>query len=122
MSIIRRIDLASDEDIEVVSLRNASASEIVRILTALVQTQRSDGAPATTSLVADARTNSVLIGGDKSERLRIRAHIAHLDTPLEDGGDTQVRYLKYADAEDLATKLQAHFTNQATGAAGQAGG
>jgi len=122
MSIIRRIDLASDEDIEVVSLRNASASEIVRILTALVQTQRSDGAPATTSLVADARTNSVLIGGDKSERLRIRALIAHLDTPLEDGGDTQVRYLKYADAEDLATKLQAHFTNQATGAAGQAGG
>jgi general secretion pathway protein D len=122
MSIIRRIDLASDEDIEVISLRNASASEIVRILTALVQTQRSDGAPVTTSLVADARTNSVLIGGDKSERLRIRALIAHLDTPLEDGGDTQVRYLKYADAEDLATKLQAHFTSQATGAAGQAGG
>ena len=122
LSIIRRIDLASDEDIEVVSLRNASASEIVRILTALVQTQRSDGAPVTTSLVADARTNSVLIGGDKSERLRIRALIAHLDTPLEDGGDTQVRYLKYADAEDLATKLQAHFTTQAAGAAGQAAG
>ena len=122
LSIIRRIDLASDEDIEVVSLRNASASEIVRILTALVQTQRSDGAPVTTSLVADARTNSVLIGGDKSERLRIRALIAHLDTPLEDGGDTQVRYLKYADAEDLATKLQAHFTTQATAAAGQAAG
>jgi len=120
VSIIRRIDLASDEDIEVVSLQNASATEIVRIMTALTQTQRSDGAPVSTSLVADSRTNSVLIGGDKSDRLRLRTLIAHLDTPLEHGGDTQVRYLRYADAEELSTKLQTHFTNQATAAAGLA--
>lgn len=121
VSIIRRIDMASDEDIEVVSLQNASATEIVRIMTALTQTQRADGAPVTTSLVADSRTNSVLIGGDKSDRLRLRTLIAHLDTPLEAGGDSQVRYLRYADAEELATKLQAHFTNQVTaGTGGQA--
>lgn len=113
VSIIRRIDQASDEDIEVVSLEHASASEIVRIMTALTSAPRSDGAPVTTSLVADARTNSVLIGGDKKERLRLRTLIAHLDTPLEEGGDTQVRYLRYADAEELATKLQQHFTAQA---------
>ena len=118
MAIIRRIDQASDEDIEVVSLQHASASEIVRIMTALTQTPRSDGAPVTTSLVADARTNSVLIGGDKAERLRLRTLIAHLDTPLEEGGDTQVRYLRYADAEELATKLQQHFSEQAQSAAG----
>jgi general secretion pathway protein D len=122
VSIIRRIDMASDDDIEVVALQNASATEIVRIMTALTQTQRADGAPVSTSLVADARTNSVLIGGDKSDRLRLRTLIAHLDTPLEHGGDTQVRYLRYADAEELATKLQTHFTNQATAAAGQAAG
>ena len=110
ISIIRRIDQASDEDIEVVPLQHASASEIVRIMTALTQTPRSDGAPVTTSLVADARTNSVLIGGDRSERLRLRTLIAHLDTPLDAGGDTQVRYLRYADAETLATKLQEHFS------------
>ncbi|MDH3364031.1 MAG: type II secretion system secretin GspD, partial [Gammaproteobacteria bacterium] len=81
------------------------------------QTPRADGAPVTTSLVADSRTNSVLIGGDKSERLRLRTLIAHLDTPLEDGGDTQVRYLRYADAEDLASKLQQHFSAQAAGSA-----
>jgi general secretion pathway protein D len=119
VNIIRRIDQASDEDIEVVPLEHASAAEIVRIMTALTGTARADGVPATTSLVADARTNSVLIGGDKSDRLRLRTLIAHLDTPLEDGGDTQVRYLRYADAEELATKLQQHFTAQATGA-GQA--
>lgn len=120
VSIIRRIDLASDDDIEVVALQNASATDIVRILTALTQTPRGDGAPVSTSLVADARTNSVLIGGDKSDRLRLRTLIAHLDTPLEHGGDTQVRYLRYADAEELATKLQSHFTGQASGQAGGA--
>ena len=118
IAIIRRIDQASDEDIEVVRLQHASASEIVRIMTALTQTPRSDGAPTTTSLVADARTNSVLIGGDKSERLRLRTLIAHLDTPLDEGGDTQVRYLRYADAEELATKLQQHFAEQAQSVAG----
>jgi general secretion pathway protein D len=125
ISIIRRIDLSSDDDIEVVPLQHASSSEIVRVLTALTQQPRADGAPVSTSLVADARTNSVLIGGDKTDRLRLRTLIAHLDTPLEDGGDTQVRYLRYADAEELATKLQQHFQSQgaATGAApGAAGG
>ena len=123
VSIIRRIDLASDEGIEIVSLQNASATEVVRIMTALTQTQRADGAPGTISLVADSRTNSVLIGGDKSNRLRLRSLIAHLDTPLEAGGDSQVRYLRYADAEGLATKLQIHFTNlDAAGADGQAAG
>ena len=120
IAIIRRIDQSNDEDVEVVRLEHASASEIVRIMTALTQAPRADGVPVSTSLVADARTNSVLIGGDKSERLRLRALIAHLDTPLEDGGDTQVRYLRYADAEELATKLQQHFTAQLQATAGQA--
>jgi general secretion pathway protein D len=111
--IIRRIDLSSDDEIEVVPLEHASSAEVVRVLTALTQTPRADGMPVTTSLVADARTNSILIGGEKNGRLRLRALIAHLDTPLEDGGSTQVRYLRYADAEELAGKLQTHFTQQA---------
>jgi len=122
INIIRRIDQSNDEDVEVVRLEHASAAEIVRIMTALTQQPRADGVPVTTSLVADARTNSVLIGGDKSERLRLRALIAHLDTPLEDGGDTQVRYLRYADSEELATKLQQHFSAQIQATAGQAAG
>ncbi len=121
MSIIRRIDQSNDEDIEVVPLEHASAVDIVRVLTALTQAPKSDGAPDATTLVADARTNSVLIGGDKGGRLRMRALIAHLDTPLQDGGDTQVRYLDYADAEELATKLQQHFNQQGVAQANGAG-
>ena len=117
LRIIRRIDQSSDDEIEVIRLENASASEVVRVLTALTQAPRADGAPVSTSLVSDARTNSVLVGGDRTERLRLRALIAHLDTPLEDGGDTQVRYLRYADAEELSTKLQQHLTQTATAGA-----
>ena len=124
VNIIRRIDRSNDEDIEIVPLQHASAGELVRVLTALTQVPQADGAPSSISLIADARTNSVLIGGERTERLRLRALIAHLDTPLEDGGDTQVRYLRYADAEELSTKLQQHFSEQAraqTGAAAEGG-
>jgi general secretion pathway protein D len=120
INIIQRIDISSDDDIELVRLEHASATEIVRVLTALAQAPRSDGMPVTTSLVADARTNSVLIGGNKTERLRLRALITHLDTPLDDGGSIQVRYLRYADAEELATQLQEHFLGVQQAAAGAA--
>ena len=122
MSIIRRIDQSSDDDVEVVPLQHASAAEVVRVLTALTQAPRADGAPVTTSLVADARTNSVLIGGDKAGRLRLRTLVAHLDTPLEEGGDTQVRYLRYADAEELAGKLQQQYAGAGAGGTAGAGG
>jgi general secretion pathway protein D len=107
--IIRRIDQAGDADIEVIPLSNASASEVVRIVTALNQAAAAGGeggAATALRLVADDRSNSVLVGGDRTARLRIKALIAHLDTPLENGGDTQVRYLRYADAEKIAAKLK----------------
>ena len=63
-------------------------------------------AAAPSRVIADDRSNSVLVGGEKSLRLRIKALIAHLDTPLESGGDTQVRYLQFADAEKIAAKLK----------------
>src|SRR5262249_34421466 len=49
--------------------------------------------------------------------LRLRALVAHLDTPLEAGGDTRVRYLHYANAEKLAPKLKEQMTGIAQAAA-----
>ena len=103
--IIGRIDRSGDGDIEVIRLEHASASEIVRVVNALNAAQGVEGAGGA-RMVADERTNSVLLGGEASQRLRFRTLIAHLDTPLEAGGDTQVRYLRYADAEKLAAKLK----------------
>jgi general secretion pathway protein D len=123
MKIIRRIDQVGNQDVEIVPLTNASASEVVRVVNSLYQgAAAAEGAAV--KVVADERSNSVLIGGDQSQRLRLRALIAHLDTPLEAGGDTRVRYLHYADAEKIAPKLKEQITGiaQASGGGGPGAG
>lgn len=127
--IIARIDQEADEDYEIIRLEHASAGEIVKIITTLntAAQQGAEGGGGTkrVTVVADERTNSVLVTGDSKDRLRFRALITHLDTPLEEGGDTQVRYLRYTDAADLATKLQAQYSGsgpQSPSAAGGAAG
>jgi general secretion pathway protein D len=125
LNIIARMDQAGDEEIEVIRLENASANEVVRMLTALNQaTAAAGGAPAA-QIASDERTNSVLVSGSLNNRLRYRALIAHLDSPNEEGGATRVRYLNYADAEELATSLQTQFGEAGTtgeGATGPTGG
>jgi general secretion pathway protein D len=109
VDIIRRIDKVSDAEIEVIRLEHASATEVVRVLNAISRGRpaQAKGAPAAAqTLVADERTNSVLLGGDRSSRLRLRAIISHLDTPLERGGNTKVIYLKYSKAADLVDTLR----------------
>jgi general secretion pathway protein D len=116
MRIIRRIDQVGNQDVEIVPLQNASAAEIVRVVNSLYQGAAAAEGSAV-KVVADERSNSVLIGGDQAQRLRLRALIAHLDTPLEAGGDTRVRYLHYANAEKLAPKLKEQMTGIAQAAA-----
>jgi general secretion pathway protein D len=109
VDIIRRVDKVSDSEVEVIRLEHASAAEVVRILNAISRSQpaagKGPGAGAQT-LVADERTNSVLLGGDRADRLRLRAIISHLDTPLERDGNTKVIYLKYARAMDIVETLR----------------
>ncbi|MGE0113886.1 MAG: type II secretion system secretin GspD [Steroidobacteraceae bacterium] len=123
MRIIERIDKASDDEIEVVSLQSATAAEIVKTVNSL--TAASGAAAQATEggqplkVVADDRTNSILLSGDKSARLRIKTLITYLDTPLESGGNTRIRYLEYADSEELSKKLKEQIqgiTQAATGA------
>ena len=105
--IIERIDQTGDEEIDVIPMQHASAMEVVRIVNQLYTTAAAEGGGMpTVKMVADERTNSVLVSGERSQRLRLKTLITHLDTPLEAGGDAQVRYLRYADAEKLATKLR----------------
>lgn len=122
LSIVRAMDRAADEEVEVIRLENASAAEIVRMLTQLGQTEQAAGGAPAPQVVADERTNSVLLTGSADGRLRYRGLIAYLDTPTQNGGDTRVRYLNYADAEDLAMRLQAQFGAGAPAAAPAAPG
>src|SRR4051812_6172878 len=126
MRIIKRIDQQGDNEVDIINLQNASASEVVRVVNTFFQQQAAaeGGGASAVRVIADDRSNSVLVGGDKNARLRIKALIAHLDTPLESGGDTQVVYLQFADAEKIATKLkeQISATVAITGGAPAAGG
>jgi general secretion pathway protein D len=120
-SIIRRIDQTGDREIEVVKLENASAAEVVRMVSGLTQEgKKTDPTAAQISVVADERTNSVLIGGDKSQRLAVRAMIAQLDTATDMEGYTQVVYLRYAEAEQLAPVLEGYAAQAAQTTAGSA--
>jgi general secretion pathway protein D len=116
--IIQRIDQTGDENIDVIQMQHASAAEVVRIVNSLNTAGGAEGggAPAV-KMVADERTNSVLVSGESSQRLRLKTLITHLDTPLEAGGDTQVRYLRYADAEKISQKLREQIQGIAAAAA-----
>jgi general secretion pathway protein D len=125
MKIIERMDEGGDEPIEVIRLHNASATELVRTVSQLTQgTGGAEAGGAPIKIVADERTNSVLLNGEKSLRLRAKALILDLDTPRPGagGGDTEVRYLLYADAEKLADKLKGQASASSKAQGGPPGG
>ncbi len=115
--LLRRLDQAGTQDVEVIPLENAAADEVVRILGQLNTAAQAAGGSPPIQVISDPRTNSVLLAGAGAIKLQMRALIAHLDTPTAQGGDTLVKYLNYADAEDLAEKLQAQFGEGSRGAA-----
>jgi general secretion pathway protein D len=125
MRIIERMDESGDEPYEVIPLKNASATDLVRTITQLNQGAGAPGAEGGVGggvkVVADQRTNSILISGEKSLRLRIKALILDLDTPRQGAGETEVRYLRYADAEKLAEKLKGQASASSKAQAGPQG-
>jgi general secretion pathway protein D len=122
-SLIRRMDQSGDREIESVRLRFAAASEVVRILTTLSQQDKqSDPSTRPAVIIADERSNSVLIGGDKSERQKFLDIIQTLDIELTDDGATQVIYLRYASAENLAPILEGYAQQITQGEGGGEGG
>ncbi|MCG3722670.1 type II secretion system protein GspD [Vibrio cincinnatiensis] len=106
--IIRRVDQAGDKDIEIVELKNASASEMVRIVEALSKASDAKNTPEflQPKFVADERTNSILISGDPKVRERMRRLIRQLDVEMATRGNNRVVYLKYAKAENLVSVLK----------------
>nr|WP_267958863.1 type II secretion system secretin GspD [Vibrio fluvialis] len=129
--IIRRVDQAGDKDIEVVELKNASASEMVRIVEALNKANDAKNTPEflQPKFVADERTNSILISGDPKVRERLKRLIRQLDVEMATKGNNRVVYLKYAKAEDLvdvlkgvSDNLQADKQNGQKGATASGGG
>ncbi|MDF1613753.1 type II secretion system secretin GspD [Desulfurivibrio dismutans] len=104
LRIVRRLDQSSGGEMEIVRLEHADARDVVSVIREMeLGTGRLSAEQL--RLVADNRTNSVLLQGDPHHLLRIKATILHLDTPLAKGGDTQVIFLRHAKAEDLVPIL-----------------
>lgn len=123
VEIIERVDRAGNQDVEVVKLEYASASEVVRIATALYE-KTNDGTPPLLipRIVPDERTNSVVISGEPRARERVRKLITQLDQDLKTQGNTRVIYLKYAKAKELVDVLKGVSDSIAAEAQGAQGG
>ena len=104
--IINRMDQSAVEQTDIIKLRYAVAENVVSMLDQLAKSAaKQSGGESEVLLVADARTNSVLVSGDELERARIRSLLKYLDTPLEQSGNVKVIYLQYAQAGDIADVL-----------------
>ena len=105
--IIAEMDKKIDSDIEIIKLHHAFAAEVVRLLQSLNIVSPDQKVPAGggIKITADERTNSILLSGERTARLKYRVIIADLDSPVESGGNTHVIYLRYADAKNVATIL-----------------
>lgn len=105
--IIKRVDQAGDKEVEVIELNNASATEMVRIVDALNKSGDAKNTPELLQpkLVADERTNSILLSGEPKVRERLKKLIKQLDVEMATKGNNRVVYLRYAKAEDLVKVL-----------------
>ena len=109
VEIIERVDRAGDEEVEIVKLKFASASEMVRIIDSINKSQGAAGNAGGKSaprVVADDRTNSIMVSGDTKARARLINLIERMDQELETSGNTRVIFLNYSKAADLVKVLQ----------------
>jgi general secretion pathway protein D len=106
MAIVENVDRAGDHRVETIKLEHASASEVARMISALHKDEgKSAGGRPKASIVADERTNSVLISGEEKASQRLIETVLQLDDEGQNRGNTKVIYLKYAKAQSLLEVL-----------------
>ena len=134
--IVAALDVPNATDVEIIPLKNASASDLAPLVLRLMDS--SGGAsPAgqidasfKTTIVPEPRSNTLIVRAATQARLAlVRALVDKLDQPAGNGangaaGNIYVVYLKNANAAQLATTLRAALsagTNSAAAAGAGAG-
>lgn len=106
MAIVENVDRAGDHNVETLKLEHASAAEVARMIGSLHKDEgKASGGRPKAGIVADERTNSVLISGEENARQRLIETVLKLDDEGEARGNTRVIYLKYAKAQSLLEVL-----------------
>lgn len=118
-NIVQEVDQAATSGIQIIPLHHASAIQVANVLNNLQTASRAAGEAPGVSIAVDERSNSILLGGPKASRLRMRVLISQLDAPsaTADGG-TEVVYLRYLEAKTLApllSKVAANILGKSSG-------
>lgn len=109
-NLVERIDQVSSENLVVIPLGHASASEMEQLLTQLLRREGRGGQPP--KIMSDRRLNLLLVKADQATRKEIQRLVTELDQPVERSATTQVFYLRHAKAAEMATLLQAMTDEQ----------
>ncbi|MNM56677.1 Type II secretion system protein D precursor [compost metagenome] len=120
-SLLRQLDQVSDEPLQAMPLRHASAADTAQLVTRLLAGEQ--GADSA-QVVADPRSNAVLVRGSADGRERVRALLKQLDQPsdTQHNSNTQVMYLRHANASEVVKVLRGLSQEGAVPSEGQATG
>ncbi len=110
-AIINSLDTAESDEVEIVQLQHAFAGNMVQLLEELTKADASGnnrrrGLQGAATVVADERTNRLIIKGDRGTRARLIPLVNQLDTPSSAAGGVQVVRLSHGDAEQMAELLK----------------
>jgi general secretion pathway protein D len=120
LGIVKALDVeGAGDQITYLPLQNASASEVAKSLSTVFQQRRPNLTPL--RVVADPRTNSIIIFGSVADTENVRKLVGMMDADVPRGeSNIQVYRLQNSIAEDLAKVLNSII--QETAAASSAAG
>ena len=111
--IVNRIDIADNQTVEIIGLKDAWVEDMVGLLEELAPDQIGTGAkgPNKVTIVASERTNSMVIKGEKVTVEKVRQLVSQLDVPANRSGSTKVIRLAHSDATEMAEILRNTIVN-----------
>ena len=121
LKILKQIDIPGiGQEISVIPVGYADSTKLVGLLTTIfkpTQKQAKGGPERAVTMVADERTNVIVVLANELDTLRIKQLIAMIDKETPRGkGKIHVYYCENASAEELAKVLQEVPTQETTGA------
>ena len=128
--IIAALDVPSATDVEIITLKHASAADLAPLVQRLTESTTAAvavpnmavGGDLKTSVVAETRANALIVRAANQAKLaQVRALVDKLDQPLPQSGNgaagnIYVVYLKNANAVQLAATLRAAISGEARNA------
>lgn len=118
-AILALLDNADSQEVEMIPLEHAWAADLIKMLENLIPERggKRKDQPSSVTLVADERTNRLIVKGDREARDRVRSLVMEMDVPQDQGSGVQVIRLANADAKTTAELLKS-FVDGAAPAGG----